>query len=225
MALLRQGPLGTPSGRIAATQFAACRGSVVVSQPGPHRLSHSTAALDARAQFAFYARAWSGPNMDQYRAAWIQFASQHPVRDRFGMQRYQSGYQLWLSFVPMMAYYGFDSYAPPMWDTSEFVGLSSIYIYSDGTMTVTSTGYYDTGYTREFIRFARFQEVNRRSRRQSWITLAPQTKYDDTTDYTAALAETGQAPVIGETWQFELRYWSPYKMPSPRALNLATCLS
>lgn len=221
MALLRQGPLGTPSGRICATQFAARRSSVVVSAPGQSRSHDSRAALAARATMAKYARTWNSAAMSLYRPAWEAFASNHPRHDRFGAVRFLSGYQLFLTFVPMMDYYGFNYYQPPMWDTSEYISTASIDLRSDGTLEITTTGYYDPDYTREHVRFARWQAPNRRTRRPSWLFLPLQTKTADATDYTAALAATGHCPVPGEVWQFELTYWSPYKLPSSAFLASA----
>jgi len=215
MALLKPGPIGTISGRLASTQFAAGRSSVIVSQPTLSTNKTSIIATNARKRFAHYTAYWHSSAMAALRPAWNAYAKLHPIKDRFGTQRYLSGYQSWLAFIPLMEYYGFSATSPPQFQRTNNIVSASMTISTAGAFSLTSEGWYDTAYTKEFVWISRFYRAWSKKRHYSWIALPPVDKDADTISYGSAIQAMNQIPVLGEYWAVRIVWWTSAQLPTP----------
>lgn len=96
MAICREGTIVGPiSGGVGGVVFAQTRYGCVLRKRGTTTDKSTSAQLDRRARFEQVVRAWSGL-ADEERAAWRAAAGSRTFPNRLGIERYLTGYQVFV---------------------------------------------------------------------------------------------------------------------------------
>jgi hypothetical protein len=157
------------------------------------------------------------------RVAWATAARTHPVKDRFGVSRYLSGYQLYLSMPRGLILFGNLWYydKPPTYTYDDTFSASCILgagFY--GVITVASADH-----TSEWIAniwFCRWRPASGTSRCFRFVSAGQIGLGVGMTDISAYLESSGLYFVTGEKVRVKLQHWSAAYWPCDVDLGLVT---
>ena len=96
MAIMRGGPVGTPSGRLGGAEFAIRGGKVVLKQGKSKRSRVSRRTIEAQGIQAEALQHWEALT-DVQKLAWETVTSERLSKDRFGAETKRTGRELFLT--------------------------------------------------------------------------------------------------------------------------------
>lgn len=215
MAIVKPGAIGLATGSIGSTTLAAGKGTLVARLRGRAPLRSSSQALQARANFAATAALWRSSAMQSQRAAWIKYAQQNPVPDRFGVRRLISGFQWFMKCAAIQNALGFVTTFPPEYDAKYRVIITSYTFDQDPTLILDGSYPYKPGQTVEAVFISRRASTINKNARPFWQLLGCHMKYASSTDYSADMSAKSLIPLPGESWLVYVIASDRFHLPSP----------